>query len=267
MILPLGEGERASGTFRFGFGAMRKKPSPSLCRASVDAGNGPAPVIELPEALSSSKTARCRTSCTTFRDGKLRADKIACARITLADPDGDVVSARMVWETARAGHEPLPHGAKGYRPVRACGRGIFFDRPGGIPRGAGDGTFPPAGPRVFERSCSGPRERSGVLLPDRRAPAGRRLRGTVAEPEGGRNWVVTFEGASTGSPSAHRGAPRPPRPSHVMRRESASRGCRSTSRGSSGALAPRRPAGPILAACAGEDEVAPRRKRRESRPG
>src|SRR3990172_2635452 len=33
-ILPLGVGERAFGPFRYGFGAMRKKPSPALCRAT-----------------------------------------------------------------------------------------------------------------------------------------------------------------------------------------------------------------------------------------
>ena len=98
LILPLGEGERASGTFRFGFGAMRKKPSPSLCRAAIDTGNGPAPVIEAPEALSVLKNRPMPYFLYhVSSDGKLRADKIACARITLADPDGIVVSARMVW--------------------------------------------------------------------------------------------------------------------------------------------------------------------------
>ena len=98
LVLPLGEGERASGPFRFGFGAMRKKPSPSLCRAAIDAGNGPAPVIEAPEALSVLKNRPMPYFLYhVSADGKLRADKIACARITLADPDGNVVSARMVW--------------------------------------------------------------------------------------------------------------------------------------------------------------------------
>ncbi|HEX2721107.1 MAG TPA: hypothetical protein VHM71_09155, partial [Candidatus Deferrimicrobium sp.] len=98
LVLPLGEGERASGSFRFGFGAMRKKPSPSLCRAAIDAGNGPAPVIEAPEALAVLKNRPMPYFLYhVSADGKLRADKIACARITLADPDGNVVSARMVW--------------------------------------------------------------------------------------------------------------------------------------------------------------------------
>lgn len=98
LLLPLGEGERASGPFRFGFGAMRKKPSSSLCRASVDPDNGMAPVIEVPEALSVLKNRPMPYFLYHLSaDGKLRADKIACVRITLADPSGDVVSARMVW--------------------------------------------------------------------------------------------------------------------------------------------------------------------------
>ena len=98
LVLPLGEGERASGQFRFGFGAMRKKPSPSLCRAVIDAGNGPVPVIEAPEALSVLKYRPMPYFLYHVSgDGILRADKIACARITLADPDGNVVSARMIW--------------------------------------------------------------------------------------------------------------------------------------------------------------------------
>jgi hypothetical protein len=98
LVLPLGEGERASGSFRFGFGAMRKKPSPSLCRAVIDAGYGPAPVIEVPEALSVLKNRPMPYFLYhVSTDGKLRADKIACARITFADPDGIVLSARMIW--------------------------------------------------------------------------------------------------------------------------------------------------------------------------
>src|SRR5512134_604074 len=51
VTLPLEEGEDAAGVFRYGFGAMRKKPSPALCRAAVDAGSGPAPVVEGPEPV------------------------------------------------------------------------------------------------------------------------------------------------------------------------------------------------------------------------
>ena len=98
LVLPLGEGERASGQFRFGFGAMRKKPSPSLCRAAVDAGYGPAPVIEAPEALSVLKSRPMPYFLYHLSaDGKLRADKIACARIPFSDPEGIVVSARLIW--------------------------------------------------------------------------------------------------------------------------------------------------------------------------
>jgi len=97
-ILPLGVGERAFGPFRYGFGAMRKKPSPALCRATVDAGNGPAPVIEAPEALAVLKNRPMPYFLYHLSaDGKLRSDKIACARIAFTDPAGEVVSARIVW--------------------------------------------------------------------------------------------------------------------------------------------------------------------------
>jgi hypothetical protein len=98
LVLPLGEGERATGPFRFGYGAMRKKPSPSLCRAAIDAGYGPAPVIEVPEALSVLKNRPMPYFLYhVSADGMLRADKIACARIPFADPEGIVVSARLIW--------------------------------------------------------------------------------------------------------------------------------------------------------------------------
>ena len=118
LVLPLGEGERASGTFRFGFGAMRKKPSPSLCRAAIDAGYGPAPVIEAPEALSVLKNRPMPYFLYHLSaDGILRADKVACARIPFVDPDGIVVSARMVWGDSawRATNFSLME-AKGYAP-------------------------------------------------------------------------------------------------------------------------------------------------------
>jgi hypothetical protein len=98
LLLPLAEGEHAAGSYRYGFGAMRKKPSPALCRASICTGNGMAPLIEVPEALSVLKNRPMPYFLYHLSgDGILRSDKIACARITLPDPDGSVVSARMVW--------------------------------------------------------------------------------------------------------------------------------------------------------------------------
>ena len=98
IVLPMEDGEPASGLIRYGFGAMRKKPSPSLCCASVDAGSGQVPVIEIPEALSVLKN--CPMPYFFYHisgDGELRRDKIACARITLRDEFGDVMSARLIW--------------------------------------------------------------------------------------------------------------------------------------------------------------------------
>ena len=182
LVLPLGEGERASGSFRFGFGAMRKKPSPSLCRAAIDAGYGPAPVIEAPEALSVLKNRPMPYFLYhVSADGKLRADKIACARIPFADPDGGVVSARLVWGDSawRATNVSLME-AKGFGLRTRGSRGrIFRGRPGGVSRGEGGRPFPPAAPArlrgVRVRTFG---ERGRVLLPDRRAAAGRRLRGS-----------------------------------------------------------------------------------------
>lgn len=196
MILPLGEGERASGTFRFGFGAMRKKPSPSLCRASVDAGNGPAPVIEAPEALSVLKNRPMPYFLYhVSADGVLRADKIACARITLADPDGDVVSARMVWgdRAWRATNLSLME-AKGYAAGPGAAVEEFFatDRADFLSaRGAGLSRMPV--PRVFESFVFGP-SGSGVeycfQTVARRADGGFEAR--WRNRKGGGNWVVTL---------------------------------------------------------------------------
>jgi hypothetical protein len=217
LVLPLGEGERASGPFRFGFGAMRKKPSPSLCRASIDAGNGPAPVIEAPEALSVLKNRPMPYFLYhVSADGKLRADKIACARITLADPDGDVVSARLVWgdfawratnlslmaEAIKSGAS-LPASALGHpwpsaeasepgASLNASGEFFAEDRAKFLAaREAALSSLPV--PRVFEAFVFGP-SGSGVeycFQTVSRLPGGGfgvRWRNR----EGGGNWVVTL---------------------------------------------------------------------------
>ena len=195
LVLPLGEGERASGRFRFGFGAMRKKPSPSLCRAVIDAGNGPAPVIEAPEALSVLKNRPMPYFLYhVSEDGKLRADKIACARITLADPDGIVVSARMVWGDPawRATNLSLMD-AKG-TPPDSGGAAEFFteDRAAFLAAREAALSLLPV-PRVFEAFVFGP-SGSGVeycfLIVTRRPDGGFEVR--WRNREGGRNWVVTL---------------------------------------------------------------------------
>ncbi len=195
LVLPLAEGERSSGTFRIGFGAMRKKPSPSLCRAAVDAENGPAPVIEAPEALSVLKNRPMPYFLYhVSADGKLRADKIACARITLADPDGNVVSARMVWGDPawRATNVSLME-AKGYMPAPgatdeffAADRESFF-----AAREAALSLLPV--PRVFEAFVFGPSGRAVEYCfqaVTRRPDGGLEVR--WRNREGGGNWEVTL---------------------------------------------------------------------------
>ena len=196
MVLPLGEGERASGPFRFGFGAMRKKPSPSLCRAAVDAGNGPAPVVEAPEALSVLKNRPMPYFLYhVSSDGKLRSDKIACARITLADPEGIVVSARMVWGDPawRATNLSLME-AKGFPPGPGAAAGEFFaeDRAAFLEAREASLSLLPV-PRVFEAFVFGP-SASGVeycFQTVSHRPGGG-LEARWRNREGGGNWVVTL---------------------------------------------------------------------------
>jgi hypothetical protein len=128
LVLPTAEGERAAGMIRFGFGAMRKKPSPALCRAAVDAGDGPAPVIEIPEALSVLKNRPMPYFLYhVCGKGELHGDKIACARITLTDGEGDVVSARLIWGDPewRAVNASAME-AKGFPPGSLSAAGEFF---------------------------------------------------------------------------------------------------------------------------------------------
>jgi hypothetical protein len=196
LVLPLGEGERASGQFRFGFGAMRKKPSPSLCRAAVDAGYGPAPVIEAPEALSVLKSRPMPYFLYHLSaDGKLRADKIACARIPFSDPEGIVVSARLIWGDSawRATNVSLME-AKGIvsGPFAAAGEYFAEDRAAFLPAREAALSLLPV-PRVFEAFVFGP-SGSGVeycfQTVSRRPDGGFEVR--WRNREGGGNWVVTL---------------------------------------------------------------------------
>ena len=202
LVLPLGEGERASGFFRFGFGAMRKKPSPSLCRAVIDAGYGPAPVIEVPEALSVLKNRPMPYFLYhVSTDGKLRADKIACARITFADPDGIVLSSRMVWgDSAWRATNLSPMEAKGWavEPTKTgaspSAAAEFFpeDRAAYLAAREAALSLLPV-PRVFEGFVFGP-SGSGVeycfQTVSRRPDGGFEVR--WRNREGGGNWVVTL---------------------------------------------------------------------------
>ncbi len=99
LVLPLRPEEPREGTVRYGFGAMRKKPSVSLCRARVPIVEGEAPVVEIPEALSVLKNRPMPFFLYHVAEGGdvPIADKINCARITFRDEEGDVVCARILW--------------------------------------------------------------------------------------------------------------------------------------------------------------------------
>jgi hypothetical protein len=99
LVLPLRPDRPRSGTVRFGFGAMRKKPSLSLCRARVPIVDGKAPAVEIPEALSVLKNRPMPYFLYHVPEGGSVpvADKINCARITIRDEEGDIVCARILW--------------------------------------------------------------------------------------------------------------------------------------------------------------------------
>jgi len=194
--LPLEAGERASGVFRYGFGAMRKKPSPALCRVFVDAGDGPAPVVEAPEALSVLKGRPMPYFLYHLSGaGPLRARKIACARIPLADGAGEVVSARLLWgDTAWRAANLSTMEAKGFPGGPGAAAEEFFaqDRDAFLAaRIAGLSRLP--APRVFEAYVFGP---EGSRVEYCLQTIVRRPDGTLAarwrNREGGGNWVVTL---------------------------------------------------------------------------
>lgn len=196
LVLPLAGGERAGGVFRFGFGAMRKKPSPSLCRASVDAGNGPAPVVGIPESLSVLKGRPMPYFLYHLSEGGgLRADKIACARVVLQDPGGEVVSARLVWgDPAWRAANVSPLEAKGGAPEPGGAAGEFFaeDRDAFLADRFARLSGLPL-PRVFEGYVFGP---SGSRVEYCFQLLSRRASGTYEagwrNREGGGNWEVTL---------------------------------------------------------------------------
>jgi hypothetical protein len=196
LVLPLAAGEQAGGVIRFGFGAMRKKPTPALCRAAVDAGNGPAPVIEIPEALSVLKNRPMPYFLYHLSgDGTLRADKIACARITLSDAGGDVVCARMVWgDPGWRAVNVSPMEAKGF-PAGACAAyDEFFpeDREAFLEARSSALARLPV-PRTFEAYVFGPsgsRVEYCFQTVERRPGGGSEVR--WRNREGGGNWEVTL---------------------------------------------------------------------------
>lgn len=99
LILPLRAGEPEAGTARFGFGAMRKKPSEALCRGAVPFGGARPALVEAPEALSVLKNRPMPYYLYHLTEGGigLVADKINNARITMKDEAGDVACALLLW--------------------------------------------------------------------------------------------------------------------------------------------------------------------------
>jgi hypothetical protein len=196
VTLPLEEGENAAGVFRYGFGAMRKKPSPALCRAAVDAGDGPAPVVEVPEALSVLKGRPMPYFLYhVSADGALHARKVACARLTLRDEAGEVVSARLVWgDPAWRASNLCAMEAKGFPGGAGAAQEEFFAEDRGAflaARLSGLSRIP--APRVFEAFVFGP---SGSRVEYCFLLLVRRPDGTLAarwrNREGGGNWGVTL---------------------------------------------------------------------------
>lgn len=196
VALPLGEGEAAAGVFRYGFGAMRKKPSPALCRAAVDAGDGPSPVVEAPEALSVLKGRPMPYFLYhVAADGALHGSKVACARLTLRDEPGEVVSARLVWgDPAWRASNLSAMEAKGFPGGPGEAGEEFFAQDRDAFLAARHAALSRVrAPRVFEAFVFGP---SGSRVEYCFLLLVRRPDGTYAarwrNTDGGGNWSVTL---------------------------------------------------------------------------
>jgi hypothetical protein len=193
LLLPLRSGN--PGALRYGFGAMRKKPSRDLCRASLPPGIS-SPVVEIPEALSVLKDRPMPYFLyhVAGETGTLVADKINCARLTYRDETGDVLCARLLWgDTSWKARNISAMDVKNFANPEGKAKDDFFsaDREAFLRlRAEGFAMRPP--PRVFEAFVYGP-ERSVVeycfqvlvRLPDGQVSAQWRNRA-------GENWRVTL---------------------------------------------------------------------------
>ena len=193
--LPLREGAPRTGTVRFGFGAMRKKPSPELCRVAQPVEGRP-PVVEIPAALSVLKNRPMPFFLYHLagNGGSLAADKINCARITLRDEAGEVLCARLLWgdpEWAAQNLSVMELKNFAHAGGKAADNYFAADREAFL-RERSEAVAKVPLPRTFEGYVYGP-ERSvveycfQVLV--------RRPDGTVAASwrnRGGGNWSVTL---------------------------------------------------------------------------
>jgi hypothetical protein len=194
--LPLRENEPRTGTAHYGFGAMRKKPSPDLCRAALPLTDDRAPVVEIPEALSVLKSRPMPFFLYHYSasGSGLIADKIGSARITLEDREGDVVCARLLWsDTDWTAPNLTVMEAKNASSSAGRASGYFFaeDREAWLRARERELAGLPV-PRTFEGYVFGPAGRAlqycfQVLrrLPDGSVAAEWRNR------EGG-NWTITI---------------------------------------------------------------------------
>lgn len=196
LALPLRPEEPRSGTVRYGFGAMRKKPSPALCCARVPIVEGAAPVVEVPEALSVLKNRPMPFFLYHLpAEGTVPvADKISCARITVRDEEGDIVCARALWgDRSWAAHNLVVMEVKNYAFAEFRASEYFHsgDRDAFLrARSAALARHPR--PRTFEGFVFGP---SGSVVEYCFQVLRLRADGAVASwinsPSGG-NWSITL---------------------------------------------------------------------------
>ena len=196
LALPLRPEEPCSGTVRYGFGAMRKKPSLSLCCARVPIVEDAAPVVEVPEALSVLKNRPMPFFLYHVPAGGTVpiADKISCARITVRDEEGDIVCARALWgDRSWAAHNLVAMEVKNYASAGSRASEYFHsgDRDAFLrARSAALARHPR--PRTFEGFVFGP---SGSVVEYCFQVLRLRADGAVASwinsPSGG-NWSITL---------------------------------------------------------------------------
>lgn len=193
--LPLRNGEPRTGRVRYGFGAMRKKPSADLCRAGISL-RGNAPVVEVPEALSVLKNRPMPFFLYHVAAGAHEpvSDKINCARLTLRDEQGEVICARLLWgDRSWTAQNLSVMEVKNFLPGEGRASDDFFagDRPAYLrARSIAIGRHPL--PRTFEAFVFGP---AGSVVEYCFQVLLRRADGSVAAVwrncDGG-NWAVTM---------------------------------------------------------------------------